>query len=158
MRTWADWCPTFPGWVTVILMLGLLLGACGDDNGAAVDGTEAPDEVAGPDGVVAPDPERFCEIYALLQVAPDLFVEPADEARTNARGFVELQDESFDVAPGDIRSSVETTVNAYKTVVAAFENLDYDVNRLTDVELEAISTEEFQKALDVVDSWVEANC
>ena len=134
--------------IAVVTLSALVVAAC-SGSGESDEGT---------DGIVAPNPERFCEINAQLDLAPDFFVESADEAASNARTFISLYDESSDTAPVNIRSSVLTTVMAYKTVISRFDTLDYDVSQFTDEDLEPLGTDEFRMALDVVNSWLEANC
>ena len=128
---------------TVVLGIVLLLtaAACGDD---------------------AADPERLCEINIEIEQQDDFFELPSDEARVAVGEARNLIDEIVQVAPDDIRSSVETLAGSFTPILDLFEEADFDSAQLDDAEIEALFdaafTDEMEAAGDMLDEWVDANC
>jgi hypothetical protein len=128
--------------VAMAVVLLLVAAACGDDD----DGSGA-------------NPERYCEIQAEFEQLDDPSELPPDEAREAILKARDLLDESVRVAPGEIRSSVESSVDSLMAVADLFEAADFDVEQVDPAELDALLEAVFSgEAVDAVDAWVTANC
>ncbi len=127
--------------VALGMVLLVFVAACGDD---------------------AADPERFCEIDAEIDQLDDPFELPPDEAREFLRLARGLFDESVEVAPDEIRSSVEIQVDSFAPFFELFEAVDFDAAQIAEAEVEAIFETVFsgdnEAAFDAVEEWVDANC
>ncbi len=119
----------------------LAVAACGDD---------------------AADPERFCEINAELDQIDDPFELPPDEAREIVRRGRDLLDELVEVAPAEIRPSVEIQVDSFAPFFDLFEAADFDAAQMDEAEIEAVFETAFSgesgAAFDAIEEWVDANC
>jgi hypothetical protein len=83
----------------------------------------------------------------------------ADEAREAILKARDLLDESVRVAPDEIRSSVETSVDSFMPIVDLFEAADFDVAQVDPAEMDALLEAVFSgEAGDAVDEWIAAKC
>lgn len=128
--------------VTIFIVVGLLAGACSDDDAA--------------------DPERFCAIQVEFDQLGDPFELPPDEARELVREAEILIDESVEVAPDEIRASAEIVADSFTRIVDVLEAADFDAPQIDQADLDAAFEAAFSGeagvASDAVDEWVDANC
>lgn len=126
------------------LAFALAFAACGDDDAAGA------------------DPERFCAINDEIEALGDPFEQPPDEASATIRGFKALVDEAVDVAPDEIRPSVEAVADSFQPFLDFFEARDFDVADVDEAEVDALFAQALSSEAEdpgaAMDEWIAANC
>lgn len=111
------------------------------------------------DSAAGADPERFCALDVELDQYFGAFETSPSDARAAARQVRDLLDESVEVAPDDIRPSVESARVSYFRFLDVLELVDFDVAQADQVELGAIFEDEtWQAAGHTIEAWLMANC
>ena len=123
--------------VVMGVVLLLAVAACGDDDAA--------------------DPERLCEINDEIEQL-DPFEVPPDEARAMVREGRVLLDEAVEVAPDEIRPSVEIAAASFRLFLDLAEAADFDLEQVDLAEVEAAFSDEAIAAGDALEEWIDANC
>ena len=122
------------------MVIALFVTACGGD-----DTPEA-----------APDPDRLCEIDALLD-GFDLGLGTPNQRRQNAEEMHALLDEARLVAPDDVRVDVNRRADAVEALIALLEEVDFDLRQVDGARLPPI-VETIDAAEIPVEQWVSDNC
>lgn len=134
-------------WVTVLLTMA----ACsGDDAGDAGDD--------------AGDAGRFCEITIEVEQLASPFDLPPNQAREAVRKSRELLEEGIEVAPDEIRASVEVIFGSLTPFFEVLEAADFDSDQIDPAEMDAIFLGAFpseaaqETAGNAIANWIAANC
>lgn len=161
------------GALLISLALALALASCGGDDDPAADetvvdtfGTSVAPDASGDtttpgSASASADPSEvaaWCELSAELgALGGDVDRDDPDALREAYEEAGELIDRAEEVAPEEIADAVGTNVDEFRAVVAALEDVDYDVAELDEEALER-SLPDSAQANDALAAYEGANC
>lgn len=157
----------------LLLAFALIAGACGDDEGATTSTPPATTELttstgtpsATPEGdgaTTAVDEERFCEVATAFEQSENPFELPQEQARIAIPNKQAMMAEAVLVAPDEIRTEVETMVEAFQPIFDLFEAADFDAAQIDPDDFTAIADTAYSGASatagQIMDDWIAINC